>query len=54
VLLDGDLADSVDTAFIRLRRAVGRRAVVRELLVMLTDDPTLATSVAERLAVNRS
>lgn len=58
VLLDADLADSVDTALIRLRRQVGRKvdrsAVVRELLVMLTDDPTLARSVAERLAVKPS
>lgn len=54
VLLDDDLADSVDVALMKMRRQTGhkvdRSAVVRELLAMLTDDPTLLGAVAERLA----
>lgn len=53
VLLDADLADSVDLALMKARRLTGhkvdRSAVVRELLAMLTDDPTLLDSVVERL-----
>lgn len=53
VLLDADLADSVDLALMKMRRLTGRKvdrsAVVRELLAMLTDDPTLLDSVVERL-----
>lgn len=53
VLLDDTTADAFDVRLLAIRRQVGRRVdkseVVRELLALLDDDPTVTDQVVERL-----
>lgn len=54
VLLDGTAADAFDETVLTLRRRTGQRVdksqVVRELVQLLSEDPTLVQQLADRLA----
>jgi hypothetical protein len=53
VLIDSELADDFDGSLLHFRRQVGRRVdkseVIRELVSLFNEDPTLAKQIAERL-----
>jgi Arc/MetJ-type ribon-helix-helix transcriptional regulator len=53
VLLDSELADDFDGSLLHFRRQVGRRVdkseVIRELVSLFNEDPTLAKEIAGRL-----
>lgn len=53
VLLDAELADDFDGSLLHFRRQVGRRVdkseVIRELVSLFNEDPSLAEQVADRL-----
>lgn len=55
VLIEEDLSDAADAQLLVLRRKLGKRVdrstVVRELLAMLVEDPSISDAVAERLAL---
>jgi Arc/MetJ-type ribon-helix-helix transcriptional regulator len=52
VLLDSELADDFDGSLLHFRRQVGRRVdkseVIRELISLFNEDPTLAEQIAGR------
>lgn len=53
VLIDSELADDFDGSLLHFRRQVGRRVdkseVIRELVSLFNEDPTLAKQIADRL-----
>jgi hypothetical protein len=53
LLLAGDVADALDADVLRMQVATGRRVgkaeVVRELVALLHEDPTLLAQVEDRL-----
>jgi hypothetical protein len=53
VLLDSELADDFDGSLLHFRRQVGRRVdkseVIRELVSLFNEDPTLVKEIADRL-----
>lgn len=53
VLIDAELADDFDASLLQFRRRAGRRVdkseVIRELVSLFNEDPSLADQVADRL-----